>query len=216
MDQGVLQAAKNRYKRRLLQKIIASQGLDPTQSLTEIVKKQTVKDALYMFADAWEEGSSDSIFKAFRKLRIHPDAEVRSNDSELERENIVNESLMEIANQVGNSEGLSTSDVEDWLNADDELPTSPQLSDEQILASVVGQSSVEDESSDEEDESQDEQTVTNNEAVEYFKMCLTWMERQNNVDAIQLMQLRRMMEFATRTRCSRLKQTDLLQHFRPT
>ena len=107
-------------------------------------------------------------------------------------------------------------DVDDWLNADDELPTSPQLSDEQILASAVGQSSVEDDSSDEEDESQDEQTVRNNEAVEYFKMCLTWMERQNKVDAIQLMQLRRMMEFATRTRCSRLKQTDLLQHFRPT
>ena len=64
-------------------------------------------------------------------------------------------------------------DVDDWLNADDELPSSPQLSDEQILASAVGKSSVEDDSRDEEDESQDEQTVTNNEAVEYFKMCLT-------------------------------------------
>ena len=47
-----------------------------------------------------------------------------------------------------------------------------------------------------------------------FKKCLTWMERQNNVEAIQLMQLRRMMELATRTRCRNLKQTDLLEHFR--
>ena len=88
------------------------------------------------------------------------------------------------------------------------------MSDKQFLANIVGQSSVEDESSDEEDESRDEQTVTNTEAVECFKKCLTWMERQNNVEAIQLMQLRRMTELATRTCCRSLKQTDLLEHFR--
>ena len=33
--------------------------------------------------------------------------------------------------------------------------------------------------------------VSNSEAVECFKRCLSWMERQNNVDAIQIMQLRR-------------------------
>ena len=60
----------------------------------------------------------------------------------------------------------------------------------------------------------DEQTVTNTEAVECFKKCLTWMERQNNVEAVQLMQLRRMMELATHTRCRSLKQVDLLKHFR--
>ena len=42
--------------------------------------------------------------------------------------------------------------------------------------SVVGQSSVDDESSNEQDESRDEQTVANTEAVECFKKCLTWME----------------------------------------
>ena len=33
--------------------------------------------------------------------------------------------------------------------------------------------------------------VSNSEAVECFKRCLSWMERQNNVEAIQIMQLRR-------------------------
>ena len=43
-------------------------------------------------------------------------------------------------------------DVEDWLNVENELPTSPQSSDEQILESVVGvQSSFKDESSDDEE-----------------------------------------------------------------
>ena len=124
---------------------------------------------------------------------------------------------MDVLNQVANHESLSSSDVEDWLNVENELPTSPQLSDEQILESVVGQSSFEDESSneEEEEEGQDEKIVSNSEAVECFKKCLSWMERQSNVDAIQIMQLRRMMELSVRTRSSTLKQTDLLQHFRP-
>ena len=56
------------------------------------------------------------------------------------------------------------------LMSENELPTLPQLSDEQILESLVGQSSFEDESSDEEeDEGQDEKIVSNSEAVECFK-----------------------------------------------
>ena len=83
-------------------------------------------------------------------------------------------------------------------------------------ASVVGQSSFKDESSDdEEDEGQDEKIVSNSEAVACFKKCLSWMERQNNVDAIQIMQLRRMMELSMRMQSSTLIRTDLLQHFRP-
>ena len=78
------------------------------------------------------------------------------------------------------------------------------------------QMSSEDESSNnEEDEGQDEKIVSNSEAVECFKKSLSWMERQNNVDAIQIMQLRRMMELSMHMRSSTLIQTDLLQHFRP-
>lgn len=141
MDQGVLQAMKNRYKRKLLQKVICGQDLDPTQNIKELVKQHTVKDALYMLADAWEEGSTDSIFKAYNKLQIHPN--VRTNVSEPGPENISTEPIMDILNSVANHEGLSAFDVEDRLNVEIELPASPQLSDEQILESVVGQSSFE-------------------------------------------------------------------------
>ena len=60
MDQGVLQAMKNRYKRKLRQKVICSQDIDQTQSIKDIVKLHTVKDALYMISDAWYEGSPES------------------------------------------------------------------------------------------------------------------------------------------------------------
>ena len=41
------------------------------------------------------------------------------------------------------------------------------------------------------------------------------MERQNNVDTIWIMQLRRVMECSVHKRSSTLIQTNLLQHFRP-
>ena len=97
-----------------------------------------------------------------------------------------------------------------------EALNSPQLSDEQILESVVVQSSFQDESSgDQADEGQDNKIFSNSEAIECFKKCLFWKERQNNVDAIRIMQLRRMIELSIRTRYSSLGQPDWLRHFRP-
>ena len=131
-----------------------------------------MKDALYMLADVWEEGHADSIFKAYSKLQIHL---VRPSVSESEPENISTEPIMDVLNQVANHEGLSSFDVEDWLNVENELPTLPQLSDEHILESIVGQSSFEDESSneEEEEEGQNEKIVSYSEAVECFKKCLS-------------------------------------------
>ena len=53
-------------------------------------------------------------FKAYNKLQIHPN--VQTNVSEPEPENISTEPIMDILNSIANREGLSSSDVEDWLN----------------------------------------------------------------------------------------------------
>ena len=46
------------------------------------------------------------------------------------------------------------------------------------------------------DEGEDEKLVSTKEAAQCFKKCLLWMESQNDIDPAQLMQLRRMMDFA--------------------
>ena len=74
--------------------------------------------------------------------------------------------------------------------------------------------SNENESSDEEDDGQEEKQVSNSEAAECFKKCLSWMEGQNSVDPVQVMQLRRMMDFAMRSRYKTFKQTSMFQFFR--
>ena len=133
--------------------------------------------------------------------------------------------MLEHVQQLDNEEMPNARDVEDWLNLENELPTSPQMSDEEIFATegrdrgggtVVGDS-TESESvcSDEEDEGEDEKLVSTKEAAQCFKKCLSWMESQNDIDPVQLMQLRRMMDFAMRSSYKSLKQTNMLEHFRP-
>ena len=69
--------------------------------------------------------------------------------------------------------------------------------------------------SDEEDEGEDEKLLSTKKAAQCFKKCLSWMESQNNIDLVQLMQLRRMMNFAMQSSYKSLKQTNMLEHFRP-
>ena len=105
-----------------------------------------------MLVDAWEEGSA-----LIQYSRHTVSCKFIPMYGQMFPSNISIEPIMDILKQVGNREGLSSSDVEDRLNVENELPTSPQLSDEQILESVVGQSSFKDaRSNNEEDEGQDE------------------------------------------------------------
>ena len=121
--------------------------------------------------------------------------------------------LLQHVQEVGNNDSLKAHDLEDWLNLDNALPTTEQMSDEQILA-IVTRHSNENESSDEEHDSPEEKQVSNSEAAECFKTCFSWMERPNYVDPDKVMQLRRMMDFAMRSHYKTRKQTTMVQCFR--
>ena len=181
---------KNRYKRKLLQKVICSQDIDQTQSTKDIVKLHSVKDTLYMLSDAWYEGSPESIWKAHDKLRIHSDNSESNSQPEFREDNIAESMVKTLENvQQLDNEGMPNArDVKNWLNLENELPTSPQMSDEEMLATVVGDSteseSVCRDEEDEEDEGEDEKLVSTKEAAQCFKKCLSWMESQNGIDPV--------------------------------
>ena len=133
-----------------------------------------MKDALYMLSDAWYEGSPESTCKAYDKLKIHSDNSESNSQPEFREGNIA-ESMVEMlehVQQLDNEEMPNAPDVEDWLNLENELPTSPQMSDEEILATVVGDSTESEiVCSDEEDEGEDEKLVSTKEATQCFKKC---------------------------------------------
>ena len=136
-----------------------------------------------MLYDAWDEASPESICKVYNNLKIHSDN--RETNSEPGQEHSA-ESMVEMlqhVQQVVNKDSLHAHDLEDWLNLDNDLPTTEQMSGEQILATVTRHSNK-NESSDEEDDGQEEKKVSNSEAAECFKKCLSRMERQNNIDPV--------------------------------
>ena len=45
-----------------------------------------------------------------------------------------------------------------------------------------------------------------------FQSRLAWIKCQKDVDPVQLVQLRRMLEFAVRTKCNTLKQMNLFEY----
>lgn len=93
--------------------------------------------------------------------------------------------------EVGNKDSLNAHDLEDWVNLDNALQTTEQMSDKQNLATITRHSN-ENESSNEEDDGPEDKHVSKSEAAECA--CPGWKE--NNVDPVQVMQLCRMMDFA--------------------
>ena len=88
-----------------------------------------------MLSDAWHEGSTESICKAYDKLRIHSDKSESNSQPEFREDNIA-ESMVEMlehVQQLDNEEMPNARDVEDWLNLENELSTSRQMSDEDMM-----------------------------------------------------------------------------------
>ena len=81
--------------------------------------------------------------------------------------------MLKHVQQLDNEEMPNVHNVEDWLNLENELPTSPQMSDDQILATVVGDSAESKSAcSNEEDEGQDKKLVSTKKAAQSFKKML--------------------------------------------
>ena len=77
MDQGILQALKNRYKRKLLQKVICDQDLDPTQNIHR--KKKRIPNFGYFWvfreypqkSQIWDFCGYSLNTQKYPKLGIH-------------------------------------------------------------------------------------------------------------------------------------------------
>ena len=81
-------------------------------------------------------------FQMFGTKEVHSDNS-ESNSQPKFRKNNIAESMVkrwEHVQQLDNEEMPNACSVKDWLNLENELPTAPQMSDEEILATVVGDS----------------------------------------------------------------------------
>lgn len=64
LDQGIIRAMKERYKRRLLRSLLSK--IDECATVTQLCKQITLLDGIYWIADAWNETSASTIVKCFK------------------------------------------------------------------------------------------------------------------------------------------------------
>lgn len=67
MDHGILEAFKLRYKKQLLRHVTL-ENESSTLTVPQIVKKLTIKDAIYRSAQAWKEATLLNLSKTWNKL----------------------------------------------------------------------------------------------------------------------------------------------------
>ena len=199
MDQGVLDPCKRRYKRKLLAHIILENESED-KPVPDILKAINMKHVVYWIASAWEEASTDSLCKAWRKLL--PETEV--NDLEDEDTNLPG-SDVEVAAQLGED---TQEAVAQWMVADINEPGHQVLNDDDIVAELLDGDDQDKEESSGEEDAAEETKVSPSDAFNALQVTLRWLE-QTNADPSHLLLARKWRDKAARFRSQAMKQTSL-------
>lgn len=209
MDQNIIQTVKVHYKKSLLYSVISKE-----KSIIQSLKETNVKDVVYNLARGWESVSTKVLVSAWGKL--WPDLPLlaeykkcfKSKGLDQDVEPINDEEIMQLQGTIDDictkdSETLSVSEVNDWLfgNEDENYQL---MSDNEIIQDVLT-------SYDNEEESETlpvVHTVRHSDAVSAFNTCVRWAE-ENDVEAADVLVLRRLQEKALKNSLISRKQTKI-------
>ena len=228
MDQGVLEALKHRYRKSLLRDILISDG---EVDITEFLKQVNMKAVIEKVALSWDQITSVTIRRSWRKLipiaapaegstssspNNHPECSPSSEDGSGNQIIPVAEFVSEFG-RLGLE--LTEEDVSEWIEADCNDTGYEHLDDDGIVSYVLTQSDTCSSSlPDESVESDDEElstvaVVSHRDAMEMLDKCLTWLHAQPEATSYNTSVLLSLKELAANKRWSALKQTTLTSYF---
>jgi hypothetical protein len=125
MDMGVIKSFKGCFRRFLLLQLIdrRERGLDD---------KVSILDAIYLMKDVWDTVTPAVVSNCFRRAGLLSDVYV-NNESVAEGEPAFSEWLKQ--SEIKTFEHVL--DIEDFVNADDDLATSAEPTDNDIIDAVL-------------------------------------------------------------------------------
>ena len=131
MDQGIIRSFKANYRRELLLHLL----LDPQYtSLVTSLKTYNIKDMCYIISKAWRQIKPESIEKCWIKGlgAAFDQQDERDMSTNIETDTIAE--LMNTASEHRLAGEYSEGTLQEWVSADDSLPTFQILSDDGIAA----------------------------------------------------------------------------------
>uniref|UniRef100_H3A4S5 DDE-1 domain-containing protein n=1 Tax=Latimeria chalumnae TaxID=7897 RepID=H3A4S5_LATCH len=204
MDQGVLATLKRIYRGILLSYVLNEKNDE--LCLSDIIKSISIKDAIYMLAKSWKDIQTSTITKCWanhpKMPPIRPLAYVKPPDQE--QEAISN--LYAVAEQFS----FNAQEVENWVQTDEADEGYSNLSDSEIVQSVLQQDHTEVCEIGDEQTQVDPDNVTiptDAEAADCLEKAIIWLENQTDADSLQILLVQQLWQKAVQKRNAHKRQT---------
>ncbi len=154
MDLGVIKKFKSAYRRYLVEMYL--HALEQRQDLATVRSKIHVKAAIEMSVRAWNDVSPTTISKCFRKAGFHAARE--TGIAEADTPDVAEEPQPQVDRNLWDTLqdelGFTVTFVE-YVNCDEDVPTTEPMTDETIIESVLRESQRESAEPEEEEEEDD-------------------------------------------------------------
>ena len=183
MDQGILEALKRRYKKYLTRHIIIEDHLSEL-SIPEIVKRITIKDAVYWSAQSWDEATPESLAMGWNKLLPISDF---SLDHKIPYPHpiVKKGSFTDLFRELGSSESEENYLLpQDWIDENDDRGYQI-LADDEIVSEVLNLQPEVDKNVN--TCTVPESCVSPAQACEALETVLEWLESQGDVELEHLL-----------------------------
>lgn len=149
-DQGIIRTMKAYYRKEMRQRIIDNIDCKQDAEANNIAKKTTLLEAIHLLNKAWDSVSSKTIKNCFKKGGFIPKDENSITDEIITEDAEVPPACM------------SENEFNDWVNIDQDVPTSQQLTEDELCDN---NNITQDESVDDDDVSADVKIPTNKELL---------------------------------------------------
>uniref|UniRef100_H2ZRR3 HTH CENPB-type domain-containing protein n=1 Tax=Latimeria chalumnae TaxID=7897 RepID=H2ZRR3_LATCH len=191
LKQGIIVNFKKAYRKELVTELVASDN-----SIIDHLKKYLLKDMMYLADKSWKSITQSCIENCWMKGLgdAFPPTEVNyTSDDDDDEEEFQCFSTDEVQKTLQNW-------LDSWSEMEEDLPVAETLRNEQVIAQAP------DNEAEEEPEAEPATPIpTTSEAVTALTTNLAWLEAQD-VDPIQTIQLRAMLQFAIKKQKNGMKQ----------
>uniref|UniRef100_H3A7H0 HTH CENPB-type domain-containing protein n=1 Tax=Latimeria chalumnae TaxID=7897 RepID=H3A7H0_LATCH len=204
MDQGVLATLKRIYRGKLLSYVLNEENDE--LNLSNIINSISIKDAIYMLAESWKDIQTSTIKKCWAKSTLLQPPENALDQTPGVLEAPDQDNLYAVAEQFS----FNAQEVKNWVQTDEADEGYSNLSNSEIVQSVLQQDHTEVcEIVDEQTQvDTDDVTIpTDAEAADCLEKAIIWLENQTDADGLQILMLRQLRQKAVQKRNAHKRQT---------
>lgn len=216
MDQGVIHSFKCHYKGEFLRRFI---NMNPSSETIEVCRKSfTIKDCVFVLADAWNSVSRDTLVKAWRNLwpgSLFIDTESDNQEFEGFKISIAKQKTNELlffarSSQLAVKELLEENEITDWMIGSEEAFIN-EMPDSEIISNVINP--AQSDSDTESDTESSKEKISLEEGFKIGENYISFLSKQSYISEQEIAFLHNLQAKISENKYKNLKQTTIISMF---